>query len=93
MVQFHPSFDYTDFVEGLRPVKSGSTLGFQRKDGVFKTFCKDAINFTSELSFDSAYTRLVENIKKGNIKTISLKTKESTELEVRGADDPGRRPE
>jgi len=89
LVQFHPSYDYTDFVEGLRPVKSGSTLGFQRKDGVFKTFCKDAINFTSELSFDSAYTRLVENIKKGNIKTISLKTKESTELEVRGDDSIG----
>lgn len=89
LVQFHPSYDYTDFVEGLRPVKSGSTLGFQRKDGVFKTFCKDAINFTSELSFDSAYTRLIENIKKGNIKTISLKTKESTELEVRGDDSIG----
>lgn len=42
MVQFHPSYDYTDFVEGLRPIKEGSTLGFQRKDGVFKAFCKKA---------------------------------------------------
>ncbi len=42
-VQFHPSYDYTDFVEGLRPFKKdGSELGFELKDGVFKSFCKKA---------------------------------------------------
>lgn len=44
-VQFHPSYDYTDFVEGLRPIKDISgNIGFERKDGVFKEFCKKAIN-------------------------------------------------
>lgn len=44
-VQFHPSYDYTDFVEGLRPVKEvqNGTMGFKRQDGVFKEFCKQAI--------------------------------------------------
>lgn len=45
-VQFHPSYDYTDFVEGLRPVQdeSGSgQIGFERKDGVFKEFCERAL--------------------------------------------------
>ena len=43
-VQFHPSYDYTDFVEGLRPITDGNgNVGFERKDGVFKEFCKRAI--------------------------------------------------
>ena len=43
-VQFHPSYDYTDFVEGLRPIKdSNGKIGFERKDGVFKEFCKKAL--------------------------------------------------
>ncbi len=42
-VQFHPSYDYTDFVEGIRPVtKNDDTYGFKRKDGTFKKFCRKA---------------------------------------------------
>ena len=38
-VQFHPNYDYSDFVEGLRPVKNDDgTMGFELKDGVFKSF-------------------------------------------------------
>ncbi len=40
-VQFHPSYDYTDFVEGLRPDSDGK---FKRRDGVFKEFCKMALD-------------------------------------------------
>lgn len=43
-VQFHPSYDYTDFVEGLRPLDDdGGNVGFERKDGVFKEFCAKAL--------------------------------------------------
>ena len=41
-VQFHPSYDYTDFVEGLRPVSNNSQISFELQDGIFKKFCKKA---------------------------------------------------
>ena len=72
-VQFHPSYDYTDFVEGLRPIeKSDGQIGFERKDGVFKEFCGEAIknlidseksveSLTKELSWQEKLNRFVED--------------------------------
>ena len=42
-VQFHPNYDYSDFVEGLRPVLSDDgTMGFELQDGIFKRFVSRA---------------------------------------------------
>lgn len=47
-VQFHPSYDYSDFVEGLRPEEkrpeeNDGTIVFRLKPGIFKTFVNRAI--------------------------------------------------
>lgn len=41
-VQFHPSYDYSDFVEGLRPVEKNGVLGFELRRGIFKEFADTA---------------------------------------------------
>ncbi len=42
-VQFHPSYDYTDFVEGLRPsLGIDGKMEFVLKDGIFKSFIEKA---------------------------------------------------
>lgn len=42
-VQFHPSYDYSDFVEGLRPtIRDDGSMGFELQDGIFKGFVEQA---------------------------------------------------
>lgn len=55
-VQFHPSYDYTDFVEGLRPKNDeNGNVGFERKDGVFKEFCKKSFDVIMPSRFNEGY--------------------------------------
>ena len=42
MVQFHPSYDYTDFIDSIRPNLSGNELKYSLKNGSFKSFCRRA---------------------------------------------------
>jgi len=42
MVQFHPSYDYTDFMDGIRPDLSCNELNYSLKNGSFKSFCRRA---------------------------------------------------
>lgn len=65
-VQFHPSYDYTDFVEGLRPVSNGDgTIEFKLVDGIFKKFCqkaRDAKKTGGQDNFDEAWDRYLEYV-------------------------------
>ena len=65
-VQFHPSYDYTDFVEGLRPVSNGDgAIEFKLQDGIFKDFCqkaKEAQLIGGQDNFDEAWDRYLEYV-------------------------------
>ena len=65
-VQFHPSYDYTDFVEGLRPVSNvDGSIGFKPQDGIFKKFCqkaKEAQKTGGQDNFEETWAKLTDAI-------------------------------
>ena len=65
-VQFHPSYDYTDFVEGLRPVSNGDgAIEFKLQDGIFKQFCqkaKAAQKTGGQDNFEETWAKLTDAI-------------------------------
>lgn len=65
IVQFHPSYDYTDFVEGLRPEMKGEQVGFKYEKGIFKKFCEDAIG-----NHDKDYVFIIDEINRGELPKI-----------------------
>ena len=71
IIQFHPSYDYTDFVEGLRPIQNeNGEVGFELRDGSFKNFCKEALKYQNnqQLSnFEEVYQRFIDDISESSI--------------------------
>ena len=77
-VQFHPSYDYTDFVEGLRPVSNeDGAIEFRLQDGIFKDFCqkaKEAQLIGGQDNFDEAWDSYLEYINVAEEKEYITKT-------------------
>lgn len=95
-VQFHPSYDYSDFVEGLRPkTNEDGSMGFELQDGVFKKFVDKARRnyenskkstevIANELSVQDAMKEFLDDVDAGN---NTFKTKTGTEFTITDVDD------
>jgi 5-methylcytosine-specific restriction protein B len=65
-VTFHPSYTYEDFVEGYKPIPTGTgQLDLRLTDGVFKRVCRAA-----QADPDRPYLLVVDEINRGNIPKI-----------------------
>lgn len=95
-VQFHPNYDYSDFVEGLRPkINDDGTMGFELQDGIFKKFVararknyensqKSTAVVEKEVSVQEAMTEFFSSIEFG---VDVFKTITGNEFTITGVDE------
>jgi len=93
-VQFHPSYDYSDFVEGIRPkMNEDGSMGFELHEGIFKRFVDKARkNFENsqkskekikkEISANTVMANFFDNIEYGVQEFYTIKGNKFTVTDV-----------
>lgn len=76
-VQFHPGYDYSDFIEGLRPKRDSksNTIIYDRKDGIFKNFCRQVVKFNenhkyANLAESAKFFFIIDEINRGEVSKV-----------------------
>lgn len=85
-VQFHPSYDYTDFVEGLKPVQLENSVEptFVRLDGIFKKFCRDIVKANKP---NKTYYFIIDEINRADLSKVFGELMFCLEKDYRGSDN------
>jgi 5-methylcytosine-specific restriction protein B len=67
IIQFHPSYSYEDFIEGIKPRLSaeGEATGFVKQPGIFKNLVDRCIK-----NPDKKFVLIIDEINRGNISKI-----------------------
>ena len=93
-VQFHPSYDYSDFVEGIRPkMNEDGSMGFELQEGIFKRFVdkarknlensqKSKEKIKQEVFADDVMANFFDNIEYGAQEFYTIKGNKFTVTDV-----------
>jgi hypothetical protein len=65
IVQFHQSYGYEDFIEGIRPQSNGGQIEYNVVPGIFKRLCSDA-----RANEEQKFVIIIDEINRGNISRI-----------------------
>jgi len=65
LIQFHPSYCYEDFVEGIRPVQEDGVLGFRLVPGVLREFCRHAAKNRAQ-----PHVLIIDEFNRGNVAKV-----------------------
>ena len=65
VIQFHPSYAYEEFMEGIRPKSEGGNISYPVLPGLFLKLCNEAKKHP-----DRKYTLLIDEINRGELPRI-----------------------
>ena len=89
LLQFHPSFTYEDFIEGIKPkgVSKDGNIRFELVNGIFKNFCiKAKMNIEENKNTPEkikSYYFVVDEINRANLSTVFGETLSLLEKDYR----------
>jgi hypothetical protein len=66
LIQFHQSYGYEDFIQGIRPRTDTGSISYVRADGAFKRFCDAARNADK----NQRHVFIIDEINRGNVARI-----------------------
>ena len=72
-VQFHPGYDYSDFVQGLKPEPAANGIVFNVKDGIFYDFCERAGKYSDKALGEGKglpYVMVIDEINRADLSRV-----------------------